>query len=107
VNTGWSLEDYCFSKQRAAGIGTHAGRLEAFLREESSDNCTNRLHQDEFHEPITAGWIEKFIVKCRKIDTTYMAGYVVKEGALPPPSDYFLGFRSAGAAIYSRFVSLD
>jgi hypothetical protein len=91
-----------FAKQRAAGIGTHAGRMEANLREESSDDCTNQLHQDEFHEPVTAGWLEKFIVKCRKLDSTYMEGFVAKDGAVPPPSDYFLGFRSPGTAIWSR-----
>lgn len=31
-----------------------------------------------------------------------MEGFVAKEGALPPPSDYFLGFRSPGTAIWSR-----
>lgn len=90
-----------FAKQRAAGIGTNAGRLEAEMRDESSE-LVNRLHQDEFHEPVTVGWLERLIVNWRNLDTTYMEGFITKEGAVPPPSDYFLGFRSPGTAIWSR-----
>ena len=89
-----------FAKQRAAGIGTNIARLQSL--DESSDAEHNRLHKDEFHEPVTVGWLEKMIVNCRDLDTTYMEGFVTKEDAVPPPSDYFLGFRSKGTAIWSR-----
>ena len=81
-----------FAKQRAAGIGTNI---------DVSSDLGNRLHKDEFHEPLTVGWLERTIVNCRNLDTTYMEGFVTKEGAVPPPSDYFLGFRSPGTAIWN------
>jgi hypothetical protein len=43
--------------------------------------------------------IEKMIVKLRKLDDTYMKGYVQPEAGAPPPSDYFLGFRSPGTQV--------
>lgn len=86
-----------FAEHRAAGIGSHYNRLELEQRED----VENILHQDEFHEPKTVGCLERFIVKLRDIDTTYMEGYTLP-GAVPPPSDYFLGFKSPGTAIWSR-----
>ena len=53
---------------------------------------------DEFLEPVTPSFLEKLVVKARKMDTTFMEGQV-KPGAVPPPSDYFLGFRSPGTQV--------
>lgn len=53
---------------------------------------------DEFLEPVTPSFLEKVVVKARKMDTTFMEGQV-KPGAVPPPSDYFLGFRSPGTQV--------
>lgn len=90
-----------FAEQRAAGIGSHYSRLEVEQREQADLEAHNRLHRDEFHEPVTVGCLEKLIVKWRQLDTTYMEGFTMA-GALPPPSDYFLGFKSAGTSIWSR-----
>jgi Calcium-activated chloride channel len=86
-----------YAKDRAAGMGTR--RLDAVGCDKVRDSV---LHVDEFHEPLTVGWLERTIVNVRKLDTTYREGYVTKLDALPPPSDYFLGFRSPGTAIWSR-----
>ena len=53
---------------------------------------------DEFLEPITPSILEKLVVKARKMDTTFMEGQV-RPGAVPPPSDYFLGFKSPGTQV--------
>ena len=91
-----------FAEQRAAGIGSHYRRLELEQREQLDlTNDHNLLHRDEFHEPVTVGCLEKLIVKWRDLDTTYMEGFTLP-GAIPPPSDYFLGFKSLGTAIWSR-----
>jgi anoctamin-10 len=90
-----------FAEQRAAGIGCHYPRLELEQREHFDLTKHNILHQDEFHEPVTASYLEKLIVKWRNLDPTYMVGYTLPE-ARPPPSDYFLGFRSPGTSIWSR-----
>jgi hypothetical protein len=45
--------------------------------------------------------MEKMIVKAPKLETTYMDGHYLPS-ARPPPSDYFLGFRSPGTQIWSR-----
>lgn len=82
-----------FAKQRASGTGTNV---------DLSSDVDIRLHVDEFHEPSTVGWLEKAIVNGRGLDTTYMEGFITTEDAVPPPSDYFLGFRSPGTAIWSR-----
>jgi hypothetical protein len=79
-----------FAEQRKAGFGNQTGL-----------DAENRLHKDEFHEPVTAGYLERLIVKLRDLDTTYMKGFTLP-GAKPPPSDYFLGFRSPGTQIWSR-----
>jgi hypothetical protein len=42
--------------------------------------------------------LERTVVNCRNLDTTYMTGEVVSS-AVPPPSDYFLGFRSKGTQV--------
>jgi len=90
-----------FAEQRAAGIGSHYSRLELEQREQADLEAHNRLHQDEFHEPVTVGCLEKMIVKYRDLDTTYMEGFTLP-GAVPPPSDFFLGFKSRGTSIWSR-----
>jgi hypothetical protein len=87
-----------FAGHRTAGIGSHVNRLELEQREHADLDVQNTLHRDEFHEPVTAGCMEKMIVKARKMDTTYMEGYFLP-GARPPPSDYFLGFRSPGTQV--------
>lgn len=90
-----------FAIHRTAGIGSHVNRLELEQREQADVDVQNTLHRDEFNEPVTAGCLEKMIVKARKLDTTYMEGFCLP-GARPPPSDYFLGFRSPGTQIWSR-----
>jgi hypothetical protein len=87
-----------FAAHRTAGIGSHVNRLELEQREQADIDVQNTLHRDEFHEPVTPSLLERAIVKLRKIDTTYMEGYVLP-GARPPPSDYFLGFRSPGTQV--------
>jgi Calcium-activated chloride channel len=90
-----------FAEQRAAGIGSHYCRLEGELSDQIDGGEKNRLHIDEFHEPVTAGCMERLLVKLRNQDTTYMKGFTL-EGAVPPPSDFFLGFCTPGTAIWSR-----
>ncbi|CAB9508405.1 Anoctamin-10 [Seminavis robusta] len=90
-----------FAAHRTAGIGSHVNRLDLEQRELADFDAQNALHRDEFHEPVTPSLLERTIVKIRKMDTTYMEGYVLP-GAVPPPSDYFLGFRSSGTQIWSR-----
>lgn len=91
-----------YAAKRSAGIG---GGLRTTTDESSDDGhvqvSENRLQRDAFLEPKTAGFIEKSIVKFRKLDDTYLTGAVMP-GAIPPPSDYFLGFRSQGTQIWSR-----
>jgi hypothetical protein len=90
-----------FAARRAAGIGSHYNRLEMEQRAQAHDDDHNLLNQDAFSEPKTVGCLEKMIVQRRGLDTTYLEGYT-QPGAVPPPSDYFLGFRSPGTAIWSR-----
>jgi len=79
-----------YAAQRAAGIGSHVG----------GETCVS-LHRDQFHEPVTVDLLEKMIVQWRQLDATYMEGYTVP-GAVPPPSDFFLGFKSPGTTVWSR-----
>lgn len=90
-----------FAAQRTAGIGSHVNRLELEQREQADLENQNTLHRDEFFEPVTPGCLERTIVKLRKLDTTYMEG-CVEPGAVPPPSDYFLGFRSPGTQVWKH-----
>lgn len=90
-----------FAAHRAAGIGSHVNRLEL----QSDFDEQNILHRDEFHEPVTTGLLEKAIVKARKMDTTYMQGFTLP-GASPPPSDYFLGFRSPGTQVCDCYIDV-
>ena len=90
-----------FAAHRAAGIGSHYRRLELEQREQLDLDAQNVLHEDEFHEPKTIGCIERAVMRCRDIDPSSMAGYT-RAGAVPPPSDYFLGFKGAGTSIWSR-----
>jgi hypothetical protein len=90
-----------FAADRRAGIGGGIRVREPTSDDESVNEEENRLHRDEFFEPVTVGLLEKMVVKYRKLDDTYMKGYVL-DGAVPPPSDYFLGFKSPGTSIWSR-----
>ncbi|KAL3915624.1 MAG: hypothetical protein SGILL_005560 [Bacillariaceae sp.] len=93
-----------FSAQRSAGIG---GGFRPTNDSDSEDGdgevdpLENRLQRDMFLEPKSAGQIEKAVVKIRKLDDTFLTG-AVAPGAVPPPSDYFLGFKSPGTQIWSR-----
>ena len=86
-----------FALERRAGIGggTRRDREDGDGEEDEKEN---RLHQNEFGEPVTAGLLEKLYVKLRKMDDSYMKGYVLP-GAIAPPSDYFLGFCSPGTQV--------
>jgi hypothetical protein len=88
-----------FAEQRAAGIGSHYSRVMGELREKVAQEY--QVHQDEFQEPITVGYLERRLVEWRGLDMGYMKGYTTP-GAVPPPSDYFLGFKAPGTAIWSR-----
>jgi hypothetical protein len=85
-----------FASERKAGIG--GGTRKRDQREGQECDYENMLHRDEFTEPATAGCIEKLVVKLRKMDMTYIEGDMAA-GAAPPPSDYFLGFKSPGTQV--------
>ncbi|KAL7572520.1 hypothetical protein ACA910_000344 [Epithemia clementina (nom. ined.)] len=85
-----------FAEQRAAGIGSSYCRNSCAQGDEQY-----KLHVDEFLEPVTAGFVEKMIVNWRGLDPKYMVGDRAPN-AVPPPSDYFLGFKSPGTSIWSR-----
>ena len=87
-----------FAAERRAGIGGGNRTRDHQSGDLEEDELENRLHRDEFLEPVTVGALEKWIVKVRKLDTTYMDGYVLPT-AVPPPSDYFLGFRTPGTQV--------
>ncbi|MGK3733942.1 MAG: hypothetical protein ACI90V_000778 [Bacillariaceae sp.] len=94
-----------FAIDRNAGIGGGA-RTKTMENEKGEDgeNATveNRLQQDMYVEPVMVGRLEKLIVqKIRKTDDDYIRGAVMP-GAIPPPSDYFLGYKSPGTQIWSR-----
>ena len=80
-----------FAKQRAAGIGG------------SSTAATSRypLPVDVYHEPATAGFLERRMVEWNQMDHN-LHGFVTPDRPSPPPSDYFLGFKSPGTTIWSR-----
>ena len=80
------------AKQRAAGIGG------------SSTTATSRypLPVDVYHEPATAGFLERRMVEWNQMDNPYLQGFITTDRPSPPPSDYFLGFESPGTAVWSR-----
>jgi hypothetical protein len=85
-----------FASKRAAGIGSHYSRMEVEQRKE------NLLQADAYREPKTVGCFERLV---RRRDPTLeivTRGEVLDPNAVPPPSDYFLGFRSPGTEIWSR-----
>jgi hypothetical protein len=92
-----------FAAERRAGIG--GGKRLGNEGDGEDADRENRLHPDEFFEPATVGFIEKAIVKARRMDDTYMKGFVLPQ-AIPPPPDYFLGFRSPGTQVSLCAVSL-
>ena len=83
-----------FAKQCAAGIGG------------SSTTATNRypLPVDVYHEPATAGILERRMVEWNQMDHN-LHGFVTMDRPSPPPSDYFLGFKSPGTAVLESFAS--
>lgn len=87
-----------YAAQRAAGFGNNLTRRNVDQSAAEAEAPENRLQKDRFKEPPTVGAMEKLIVKWRKIDASYMEGSVTL-GAVPPPSDYFLGFRSPGTQV--------
>lgn len=89
-----------FAAARKAGIAGGA-RVRDPRDIKHLEGSENRLHRDEFLEPVTVGCLERLIVKARKLDATYMEG-AVNPIAIPPPSDYFLGFKAPGTKIWSR-----
>lgn len=93
-----------FAIDRNAGIGGGARTKTMENNENGAENSTveNRLQQDMYIEPSsTVGRLEKLDVKIRKLNDDYIQGAVMP-GAVPPPSDYFLGFKSPGTQIWSR-----
>ncbi|KAL3921602.1 MAG: hypothetical protein SGILL_002664, partial [Bacillariaceae sp.] len=91
-----------FATKRSAGIGGgFRPNNDSDTEDGDVDPLENRLQRDTFLEPKTAGLIERTVVKARKLDDTYLTG-AVAPGAVPPPSDYFLGFKSPGTQIWSR-----
>jgi hypothetical protein len=89
-----------FAAQRAAGFGSNYNRREMDrMKQEDESERYNILQKDVYHEPPTLSWMEKLANRVRKIETP--VGYA-EAGAVPPPSDYFLGFKSPGTQIWSR-----
>jgi hypothetical protein len=91
-----------YAAQRAAGFGSNytgtaagTGNEENLLETEPAELV---LHKNEFKEPPTVSYMERLVVKLRKIDDSYMEGHVAPD-AVPPPSDYFLGFSSPGTQV--------
>lgn len=92
--------DAMMKKQNSSGTtGIGGGEPNAFSGGETTSE--NLLQQDMFVEPTMVGWLEKAFVKYGKLDDDYIKGAVMP-GAVPPPSDYFLGFKSPGTQIWSR-----
>ena len=95
-----------YAAQRAAGFGSNYtgaagnGTEENPLETESAELI---LHKDEFKEPPTVSYMERLVVKLRKIDDSYMEGHVAPD-AVPPPSDYFLGFSSPGTQVSCKEI---
>jgi len=83
-----------FATDRRAGIGGGNRRGE----DQPMVDLENILHRDEFLEPATVGIIERAVVLMRNLDQTFMHG-AVAPNAVPPPSDYFLGFKSPGTQV--------
>lgn len=88
-----------FAERRAAGIGSNY--VSYGQRHSDAFDDSLRLHKDEFTEPKTVSFLEKQIVKWRDLPNEYLVG-ATKENSVPPPSDYFLGFKSPGTSIWSR-----
>ena len=85
-----------FASNRMTGFGSN------YREELASDVEKNRLQADTYHEPKTFSWFERRIADLRKIDITLESTGSAEPGAVPPPSDYFLGFKSPGTQIWSR-----
>jgi hypothetical protein len=83
-----------FAADRRAGIGGGNRRGE----DQPIVELENILHRDEFQEPVTVGALERLVVQLRNLDQTYMHG-AITPNAVPPPSDYFLGFKSPGTQV--------
>ena len=92
-----------FAAKRKAGIG--GGTLRNREDGEECDQLENQLQRDVFKEPVTVGCLERLVVKYRKLDDSYFKGEVLNS-AVPPPSDYFLGFKSPGTQVSFRVLSI-
>lgn len=92
--------DALTKKQNSSGkTGIGGGEPNGFGGGKTANE--NLLQQDMFVEPTMVGCLEKLFVKYGKLDDDYIRGAVMP-GAKPPPSDYFLGFKSPGTQIWSR-----
>ena len=85
-----------FASNRMAGFGSN------YRKEMATEDDQSRLQADAYHEPRTIGWFERRIADMRKVDLTLELNGSAEPGAVPPPSDYFLGFKSPGTQIWSR-----
>ncbi len=82
-----------FAAQRASGFGSNYNRRELEQRkEEMKKKGTESVH----YEPEEKSWLKKFLLKSKNDDTS------APDYPKPPPSDYFLGFKSNGTQIWSR-----
>jgi hypothetical protein len=80
-----------FAKDRAAGFGSNY-----------RDPDANALQKDVYSEPRTISRWAKWVAHMRSMDLTLELYGAAAPGAVPPPSDYFLGFKSPGTQIWSR-----
>ena len=94
-----------FAAERRAGISGGNRNNRSVDDPEDNGIDENLLHQDEFLEPATVGVLERTMVNLRKLDKTYMEGAVAPT-AVPPPSDYFLGFKSPGTQVRHQSCEL-
>eukprot|EP00536_Pseudo-nitzschia_multiseries_P003744 jgi/Psemu1/186611/e_gw1.59.127.1 len=96
------VADGRFAVDRNGGIAGGA-RTNPIENDQSgkNSNIENRLAENKFIEPSPVGWLERRIVQLRGANDDYIRGAVLP-GAVPPVSDYFLGFKSPGTTIWSR-----
>mmetsp|Transcript_30511 Transcript_30511/g.45152 ORF Transcript_30511/g.45152 Transcript_30511/m.45152 type:complete len:1792 (+) Transcript_30511:81-5456(+) len=83
-----------FARHRAGGFGGN-------YKEDDVDHIL-QLQRDVYHEPRNIGILEKLVAKIQKEDLSLEQNGASEPGAVAPPSDYFIGFRSPGTQIWSR-----
>ena len=88
-----------FAAQRTAGFGSNYARRD---NEDQDSDAYNRLQTDIYHEPKTISRLERFVARMREVDISDLLTGWEEPNAVPPPPDYFLGFRSPGTQIWSR-----